>query len=430
MKALNFFSLLFIISFFSCKKDNKEVNNPAPATKPFIVKILPETTYQTIAGFGGANRMWGTMSLKPAEALKAFGTEDNQLGLSIFRVRISSNKAEWNNIIEAVKEANQKGVTVLASPWSPPANLKDNKSDVAGHLLPENYKAFKDYINEFIKFMAQNGAKIDVVSIQNEPDVKVIYESCDWTADEMIAFLNAPGKIEGAKVAAPESFNFNPAFTNALLNNQEVASKFDIVAGHIYGSGLGEFPLAVNQKKEVWMTEYLMNLNTGNAGAAKWNTYSETVKWAESLKMLESVHDAMKNNWNAYVWWYLQRYYSFIGDGEENTVFGEVLKRGYAFSHFSRFIRPGFVRIGAETTEYNTLRISSYKKDNQIIIVVINSGDIAYKRFQINGLNIKEAFAYTTDEKTSMKKTNLSVTEGLAEMDITSRSVTTFVLKI
>jgi hypothetical protein len=29
-----------------------------------------------------------------------------------------------------------------------------------------------------------------------------------------------------------------------------------------------------------------------------------------------------------------------------------------------------------------------------------------------------------------MKKTNLSVTEGLAEMDITSRSVTTFVLKI
>ncbi|MFN3488499.1 MAG: glycosyl hydrolase, partial [Emticicia sp.] len=299
--------MLNVLAFSGCQKSTADVPADVVKAPPFKVIINPQTTFQTIAGFGGANRMWGTQSLKPAEATKAFGLNENELGLSIFRVRISSNRSEWPIIIEAVKEANKNGVTVLACPWSPPPALKNNKSDIKGHLLPENYKAFKDYINEFIAFMATNGAKIDVVSIQNEPDIKVSYESCDWTAEEMIAFLNAPGQITGAKLAAPESFNFNQNFTNAVLSNEIAAQKIDIVAGHIYGGGLAKFPLAEQKKKEIWMTEYLLNLDTGNTGAAKWSTYSESAKWGETLKMVASVHDAMMNNWNAYIWWYLQR---------------------------------------------------------------------------------------------------------------------------
>ena len=78
--------------------------------------------------------MWGTQSLKPAEATKAFGLGDGELGLSIFRVRLSSNKTEWSIITEAVKEANKNGVKVLASPWSPPPALKDNNSDIMRSL--------------------------------------------------------------------------------------------------------------------------------------------------------------------------------------------------------------------------------------------------------------------------------------------------------
>jgi len=131
--------LLLIFSFvssFSCKT-SEEANTPVVVkTNPFKVTITPLTTYQTISGFGGANRMWGTQSLKPSEATKAFGLNDNELGLSIFRVRISSNKNEWPIIIEAVKEANKYGVKVLACPWSPPAALKSNNSDIRGYLLP------------------------------------------------------------------------------------------------------------------------------------------------------------------------------------------------------------------------------------------------------------------------------------------------------
>lgn len=424
----SFYLTIFLFASFSCKKSDEDKTPVQVQPNPFKVNILPLTTYQTISGFGGANRMWGTQSLKPSEATKAFGLNDNELGLSIFRVRISSNKNEWPIIIEAVKEANKYGVKVLACPWSPPAALKSNNSDVRGYLLPENYKAFKDYINEFIAYMAQNGAKIDVVSIQNEPDWKPNYESCDYTADDFINFLKAPGQIVGAKLAAPESLNFNQNLTNAVLSDEEATQKIDIVAGHIYGGGLAKFPLAEQKKKEIWMTEYLLNLNTGNTGAAEWKTYSETAKWAESITMLKTIHDAMTNNWNAYIWWYLQRYYSFIGDGEQNTANGEVLKRGYAFSHFSKFIRPGFVRIGVDVPANNYLKITAYKSGSQTVVVMINPETFTIKRVQLNGLLPSAAIAYTTSETTSLTKKNLTITDKTVEMDIPPSSVTTIVL--
>lgn len=412
----------------ACKKTNDNKPAPQPSTPSVTISLSPQTTYQTITGFGGANRMWGTQSLTPADAQKAFGTGVDEIGLSLFRVRLSSNKTEWPIIIEAVKEANKRGVKVLASPWSPPPALKDNNSDIRGRLLPQNYTAFKDYINEFITYMKNNGATIDVVSIQNEPDWQPTYESCDWTADEMINFLNAPGQITGAKVAAPESLNFNQNFTNAILSNDAAAQKIDIVAGHIYGSGIAKFPLAEQKQKEIWMTEYLMNLNTGNAGAPKWTTYSEAAKWGETIKMLVSVHDAMMSNWNAYIWWYLQRFYSFIGDGEEGTTNGAVLKRGFAFAHFARFVRPGFIRIGTETALNYYLKISAYKKDNQVVIVVINPEAFPIGNVQINGITQTNAVTYTSSDASVMSQKTGTISDKKLTFDAPANSVTTIVL--
>jgi len=423
------FSFCILSLLIACKKSKTDPSvNPPSSTPSVTIIYAPQTTYQTIAGFGGANRMWGTQSLTPAEAQKAFGMGVDELGLSIFRVRLSSNKTEWPIIIEAVKEANKNGVKVLASPWSPPPALKDNNSDIRGRLLPQNYTAFKNYINEFLAYMKSNGATIDVVSIQNEPDWTPTYESCDWTADEMINFLNAPGQITGAKVAAPESLNFNQNMTNAILSNDAAAQKIDIVAGHIYGGGLAKFPLAEQKQKEIWMTEYLLNLNTGNAGAAKWSTYTEAAKWGETIKMLVSVHDAMLNNWNAYIWWYLQRYYSFLGDGEEGTTNGAVLKRGFAFSHFSKFIRPGFVRIGTDATLNFYLKLSAYKKDNQTVMVIINPEAFPINNVQVTGITQTGVVSYTSSETMVMDKKTLTISDKKVTFDAPANSVTTLVI--
>jgi len=427
------FLICFLVSLtmsLSCSNSSEdEVSTPIIDNSKAVKIILnPATTYQTITGFGGANRMWGTETLSSAEALKAFGNANDQLGLSLFRVRLSSNKNDWSIIVNSVKEANKHGVTVLASPWSPPAALKSNKSDIGGYLLPENYKAFKDYINEFLTYMTSNGAKIDVVSIQNEPDWKTNYESCDYTATDFINFFNAPGEIVGAKVAAPESLNFNQTMTNAILSNDVAASKIDIVAGHTYGSGTAKFPLAEEKKKEIWMTEYLLNLGTGNAGNVAWSTYSESTKWDESIKMLVGINDAMTSNWNAYIWWYLKRYYSFIGDGEQGTVNGVILKRGVAYSHYSKFVRPGAVRIDAVKPNTSSLKVTAYKKGNQTQIILINTELSPVKNVQFSGLKPVSASSYTTTLSESLTKKDLVVANETVSIDVPSRGIVTILI--
>jgi len=415
--------VLTLIFFIGCKKES---NNP----EPVFITINTDIIYQTIAGFGGANRMWGTQFLKPAEAKKAFGTDDTDLGLSIFRVRLASDSTEWPFIVESVKEAQKYGVKILASPWSPPASLKSNNSAIGGYLLPQYYEAFKNHINSFVAYMASNGVDIYAISIQNEPDIQVSYESCSWTSSTMIDFLKNYGHlIEGTKIAAPESFNFNEVFTNALLNDISAVDNLDIVAGHIYGGGLGTFPLAKQKGKEIWMTEYLLNLNSGNSGSPAWTSYNENEKWDESLVMLHTIHEAMTCNWNAYIWWYLQRYYSFIGDGEQGTTAGEILKRGYAFSHFSKFVKPEFVRVDATTRTNTGLEISVYTGNQQIVVVIINQNNYSVNNLNFEVPSVSSASAYETSVNLNRVKKEVNISDGKVVVNISPKSITTIVVE-
>ena len=426
-------SIVFILMvFISCSEpiipEDGDNNNSTP--KPTLeIAINPAVKFQKISGFGGANRMWGTQFLKPAEAVKAFSLDGDGLGLSLFRVRIPSDVAEWPLIVEACKEAQKYGVKIFASPWSPPASLKSNKSDIGGHLLPDNYGRFKDHINDYITFMKDNGVEIDAVSIQNEPDIKVSYESCDWTLDEMSDFIRLFGdSIVGAKLAAPESFNFNENYVNNMLQNPEVVNKFDIVAGHIYGNGQRPFPIAVEKGKEIWMTEYLLNLNVGSTGA-NWSGLSEVSKWEESLEMLNTVHNAMSNNWNAYIWWYLQRFYSFIGDGEQGTGFGTVLKRGQAFSHFSKYVRPGATRIEILPAKATSLKMTAYDDGSKVVVQILNLNNSAVKNISLSGSGMTKAKTITTSFTLNRLIKELTMSEGKANLDAPEKSITTIVFE-
>jgi len=198
-------TLLLLVS--ACGNDSKDLLAEIPKeVVPLNVTIDPNTTYQTISGFGGANAIWGTDYLTPAELALAFGTGEESLGLSIFRVRLSSAKADWAGLAGTIKVANSYNVKVLASPWSPPAQFKSNNDVVGGGYLLENrYADFANYINEFIEYMKSQSATVDVVSIQNEPDWKASYEGCEYTTSQMFNFVkNYAGTIKGAKVLAAE----------------------------------------------------------------------------------------------------------------------------------------------------------------------------------------------------------------------------------
>ncbi len=426
-------SVVFVFLLMACGKDSKDVIAEIPKeVVPTNVTIDSNTKYQTISGFGGANAIWGTDYLTPAEMALAFGTGDDGLGLSIFRVRLSSAKGDWTGMASTIKSANSYQVKVLASPWSPPALFKSNNNVVGGGYLLENrYADFANYINEFIDFMKSQSATVDVVSIQNEPDWKASYEGCEYSIDQMFNFMkNYAGSIKGAKVLAAESLNSNHAYTENILNDATAVKNISIVGGHLYGAGLAAYPLAEQKGKEIWMTEHLLNLDSGNKPENWTATTDPNTIWGETMEMLKEVHSAMSYNWNAYVWWYIRRYYSFLGDGEKGTARGQILKRGYAFSHFSKYVRPGYVRVKVqEESTLSGLKMTAYTGDNKTVVVVINpSNDETPKINLVTSGSISSAIAYTTSVSKSREAVNLTPVSGKILVNIPAGSITTVVI--
>jgi glucuronoarabinoxylan endo-1,4-beta-xylanase len=400
----------------------------AKVVVPTTVTINTATTYQKITGFGGGNMMWGTSFLTPSEIKTVFGQGEGELGFTMFRVRLSSVQSEWSQVVETIKEARKYEVTVLASPWSPPANLKTNNNVVGGRLAASNYGAYATYLNDFVQYMATQGATIDAVSVQNEPDFNASYEGCEWSSTEMYNFVKNNGAaIQGAKLVASESFNFKQSYTDAILNDQAAAANLDVVAGHLYGGGLASYPLAQQKGKEVWMTEYLLNLNSGNVQNA-WINSTDAAKWDETMTMLGTVHGAMANNWNAYIWWYIRRYYSFIGDGEQGTVLGKILKRGYAMSHYAKFVRPGYFRVATSTNTNAALSITAYTGNNKVVVVLINNENYSFPEINLSVPAMVAAEAYTTSISLDRQKQSLSPVQNQVNVNLPARSITTVVI--
>jgi glucuronoarabinoxylan endo-1,4-beta-xylanase len=69
-----------------------------------------------------------------------------------------------------------------------------------------------------VKELKNNGVALYSISVQNEPDIKVEYESMDWTPSQMVTFLkNYGSRITGTKIMAAESFQFRKDITDAIL---------------------------------------------------------------------------------------------------------------------------------------------------------------------------------------------------------------------
>ena len=434
MNHFRIFLTLPFILLLACGGGGDPKPDPEnPTTPTSILNINTSNTFQKIAGFGGADGIFTpTAYLNDTETEIAFGTEDGQLGLSIFRVKLPYDQNDWPLIANHAKNALAHGdVKILASPWSPPPALKSNGNGTSGHLLRENYPAYADHINSFIHFMTTEGVNVYAISPQNEPDYEVNYESCDWSSTAMRDFIKEQGGSNiKTKIAAPECFQFDQAYTRALLTDDDAVQNFEIVAGHIYGGGLEPFPLAEEKGKEIWMTEHLYNLNTGQSGAIPWEQRSDEDKWDETIQMLSDIHEALTYNWHAYIWWYTKRYYSFLGDGTEGTSTNTLLKRGYAYSHYSRFIRPGYQRVETQFTSPRDLKVTAYQGDGKTIIVIINDSTTPVSNISLT-LNNETPSAmklYKTSLNIDCEMTELTQENDLITFSINSSSVLTLVI--
>lgn len=367
--------------------------------------------HQKIRGFGGATVFQPPglpASLTSAELDTLFGNGPGQIGFTILRIRVAPDDA-WRAVeLAHAQAAIARGAIVMASPWSPPAAMKSNNSLVDGFLNPSSYTAYATYLNDFAKFMAANGAPLFAISVQNEPDIDVDYESCVWTPQQMLDFVrDHAGAITAARLIAPESFQFRKNISDPILNDAVANENFEIVGGHIYGGGLADYPLARAKDKEVWMTEHLV-LETD---------------WTSVLATGREIHECLATaNFNAYIWWYLRRYYGPLGED------GVVTKRGHVMSQFAKFIRPGYVRIGATANPAAGVYVSAYKND-RLVIVAINQGASPVDQvFSVSGASVASVTPWTTSSTLSVAaQPSISVAANSFTATLPAASIMTFV---
>ena len=113
-----------------------------------------------------------------------------------------------------------------------------------------SYGAYADHLLAFRDHMESNGVPIHAISLQNEPDIRVSYDSCDWSTDEMISWLTSQAsKFGDTQLMVAESYNYNKQMTDPILNDGNAEPLFDIVGVHLYGASVSDYPLAREKGK-------------------------------------------------------------------------------------------------------------------------------------------------------------------------------------
>ncbi len=438
---------------------------------PSAVAVSFGTTYQTIRGFGGASVWLGTMPPKVATALFS---PTSGLNLSILRVRIDPEGSatgggtygdpyetgEWDQELANGKAAvaNNPNAIVFASPWSPPAAWKLNGSSVSddgetwnqsfnscsegtgycgGYLDPSHYADYATYLEDFVTYFNTNaGFNLYAISMQNEPEENVTYESCVWTPEEMDTWVanNAPTITSdpySTKLIMPESDVFNPVDAAATLNDPDAEGHVSIIGGHIYG-GPPTAPYSIpagDTPKELWMTEF------GPLSSAQLTFVQALVPYAVDL------HDSLVNGQlNAYVWWGAFGYTTGSCSTNAGTCglvdySGNVMAPGEVMGQYSKFIQPGYVRAEATASPTSGVYVSAYtgtvSGTHHYVIVATNTNTT------VQNINFTLSDAPTTisamtpTQSTSaaglVPESAVSVTGGQFYYSLPAQSIVTFV---
>ena len=175
------------------------------------VTVNLDATRQTIEGFG----LNTALSSAVPNWDMFYTATGSGLGLSIVRVAMQSNGSLSGSVPPASYNAK-----VIGSPWTAPANCKDNNNtQKGGHLLTSCYDSWSTSIANFAK-----NNKLYAMGAANEPDFASCgssigppcysdYDTMVFTAKEMVAWVKVLGpklKTAGVKLIAPEPSEWIP----------------------------------------------------------------------------------------------------------------------------------------------------------------------------------------------------------------------------
>lgn len=371
---------------------------------------------QTIAGFGAHDRNVGTLT-DPQAAL--FFDISTGIGLSVLGGGIETDGTPTSAYSNMTKAASY-GARIIARPWSAPGAMKDNGTDNnGGHLLSANYNAWATTLAAFQALCQSNaGVNLYALGVQNEPDWTASYQSMLYTTAEMVAFL----KVLGPKIAAlspvpqivlPETAGWDnaAAYVTAVLADGTAVPYLSAAGTHQYNGT----PAPLSASVPTWQTE--MSYFT-----------AFDASMTQALVMCADIHAALTSG-NSSLW----MYWELNGAGTDNEgLIGRnsdfaLTKRLYALGQWSKFVRPGDVRVGTTGT-VSGVNITAFKNASTrayVVVAVNTTAGPVSAVLQVTGPSLTPWITDATRDLVAQSPQ--AVVENIFRATLPASSVTSFV---
>ena len=392
-------------------------------TQPCIF-VDPGKTFQTFVGIGGAitDASAETFAKLPVskqqEIIKNYYDVNKGIGYTLARTNIHScdfSSGSYTYVDEkdvamksfsvahdkefripmikqAIAAAGGK-LTTYASPWSPPAWMKDSKNMLkGGKLLPEFYQTWAEYYVKFIKAYEAEGIPMWGLSVQNEPMATQTWESCIYTGEEERDFiknhlgptLHKAGMADKKLIAWDHNRDLMYQRASTVLDDPEAAKYVWGIGFHWYESWTGGGNIYDNVKRvaetypdknliftegcaESFKMDKINGWNWGEMyGRSMINDFNNgTVAWTDWNILLDEIGGP--NHVGNFC----------FAPVHADTKTGQIyyMNSFYYIGHFSKFIRPGAKRIISSASRGQFLTTAFINTDGKIAVIVMNQSN-------------------------------------------------------
>ncbi|KAB1154871.1 glycosyl hydrolase family 30 [Flavobacterium luteum] len=410
-----------------------------------LINLNPEDKFQTITGFGGSfteasasllNRLSAVNRKKILDAYFSeqganysltrthiascdfslsnytYAKVENDVSLENFT--IEDDKSDLIPMILEAKAISKEGFNIIASPWTAPPWMKDNKKYVGGKLLPEFNDSFALYFSKYLDAYKKEGINIWGVTVINEPHGNGNnWESTLFSPKEMTGFvqnhLGPKLEKEGWGDVKILGYDQNRAgikeWVDVMYEDEKSSKYYDGLAVHWYESTYEVFPedLKYAHKKApnkyLIQTEACVDSEIPHWQDDAWYWKKEATDWgwdwaSEKEKYLHPKYAPVNryandiigclNNWvDGWVDWNMvldtgggPNWFKnwcvapVIVDVNKDEVYFTPLY--YTLAHFSKYMRPGAVKIGCTINHKEIITTAVKNLDGTIAVVVFN----------------------------------------------------------
>lgn len=346
--------------------------------------------------------------------------------------------ADRNDLIPMIKEAmkiSKDGFKIISSPWTAPPWMKDNNDWRGGKLLPQYRQTWALYFEKYIKAYHSEGINIWGVTVENEPlGNSNNWESMHFTPEEMTEFVKdfLGPHLEKNGLDSIKIFGYDQnrgeeleKWANVMYKDEASSKYFDGMAVHWYASTYDFFPASLQHTHKLAPKKYLINTEACvDAEVPKWKDdkwywSKEATDWGwdwatEKEKYLHpkyapvnryanDIIGCLNNNVDGWIDWnmvlnkqggpnWFKNWCTapVIVDEEKDEVYFTPLY--YTMAHFSKFIRPGAVRIGCKLNHKDLIATAVKNPDGTIAVVIFNPTD-EVQAIEINLNNSKNTIS-------------------------------------